>query len=87
MTKAELARMAGSAHGVDSRTAVKVISSFLELIVKTTASGMPVQLHGFGTFTLSDMPGRGRTPVPAARRGTRRSPEFKASKAYRQRIR
>lgn len=86
MTKAELARMAGSAHGVDPRTAQKIISTFLELIVKATASGMPVQLHRFGTFTLDNAASPGRSGL-ASRRASRRAPTFKPSKAYKQRIR
>lgn len=87
MTKAELARIAGSAHGIDGSTALRVINSFLGLIVKTTASGMPVQLHGFGTFTLRDARDRPRGAVTPTRSRDARLPAFKPSKAYRQRVR
>lgn len=80
MTKGELARIVASAHGVDSATALKVINGFLGLIVTTTASGVPVQLHGFGTFTLDE----DRAPV---RGRLARSPTFRPSKAYRQQVR
>lgn len=81
MTKAELTRIIATHHDVDPATALKLINSFLRLIVSTTAAGVPVQLHGFGTFTLATT----ARPVRGHLHG--RVPDFRPSKAYRQRVR
>jgi DNA-binding protein HU-beta len=52
MTKEEIVKEVAVATGVDRKEVAAIVESFMESVRNSVASGEPVFLRGFGTFSL-----------------------------------
>ena len=52
MTKEEIVKEVAGATGVDRKEVAAIVESFMESVRNSVASGEPVFLRGFGTFSL-----------------------------------
>ena len=89
MKKPELIEAVSKSTGEDMTTCTKIISSLLDNIINTLASGEDINLYGFGNFKVIDVPERERKNpktgemklVPA-----KKNPKFYFSSAIKNKI-
>lgn len=85
MNRAELVDAIVKETGVSKKDTEAVLKSFMNVTEKAVKKGNPVQLIGFGTFSLSKRKARkGKNPKTgeAIKIPARKVPVFKAGKAF-----
>lgn len=89
MNKKELAAEIAKRTGVDDKTSLQVLQSFVEVVGDELKNGGNVQLLGFGTFDLLSRAERqGRNPLTGETITIQASktPHFKAGKALKDKV-
>ena len=84
MNKTELIAAMAEQAELSKKDAEKALKAFVDIIGEELTKGEKVQLVGFGTFEVSERPGReGRNPQTgeAMKIAASKSPKFKAGKA------
>ncbi|OJV55350.1 MAG: DNA-binding protein [Bacteroidetes bacterium 43-16] len=89
MNKADLISHVAEEAGLTKVQAEKAINSFTGAVSNSLASGEPVTLVGFGTFSVSERSARtGRNPQTGAalKIAARKLPKFSAGKALKETV-
>ena len=89
MNKTELIAAVAEKAELSKKDAEKAMKAFTDVVAEELVKGEKIQLVGFGTFEVSERPGReGRHPKTgeAMTIAASRTPKFKAGKALKDQV-
>lgn len=89
MTKEEIVKEVAGATGVDKKEVAAIVESFMESVRNSVASGEPVFLRGFGTFSLKHRaakPARNITAQTTILIPEKEIPHFKPCESFKKNV-
>ena len=89
MNKTEFVAAIAEEAGISKTDAAKAVKAFTDVVVEEMKKGEKIQLVGFGTFEVSEIPAReGRNPRTGETMtiAASKAPKFKAGKALKDSI-